>query len=876
MTAVLASIPAGTGTLPRYNYLSSWNGIDNTGGSDSGAAFASWMSTLSGSGVTGKVDCPVYIQILLDWTKMIQLPNNIHIEFTDSGKIITDGIGVPTFYGTHWQHARITNMNIEYIGDMGDLGTNFSGGSSFHTASGNVNDVTIKSDLIARFGNTFVSGSAVYPGPTNQCSIIRLTGDCRKVYFDGTTKIHTRDWSVVFSGATSVGGSNTSLASAWAQTTGIWYVTMSNDQIIQMLLTNGSTTTSNWSTTAVAPCTINATGVNPAYFIPCAVSLDAQWVPGLTGITSGTAQSIATIVAPTDVNFYDVELDGFCMGWVGTPWGGEFRNIVCNRYSDLMDSYGFNIGGDITLAPTWFAPPHMFYLKSLGITGIPACNVKYGNIDDKGTFIGPPARRDFSSGFTNGFKWEPAGGTSINGYRSMRPDGAFDCLSNGYSGGTAKGCYVDMYTYKQSYHPVTLTAVVGSGDTTATLTGNWPYKTQSYTITFSNRITRTVTLTNGATTISSFAALGTAATATIVVTVDPFSAGGANFAVRFPSASAVVGLDMDITVYDRSNPPGGHPILSDNGQGHTNVIMRSKETVQDYPPGATWQPGYIIAGAANEVDSTIIYNNCQSTQTGTGACFIQGAATLQNSVYRYRIVGWRQVVLTFTGSLSGATSGTLLSNFVPASGTYRVIFSDGSERAVTLAQGATTASWSGVVTAGVTANCNLVIASTRAALTQRVQIQGGSGAGALYNSYAEVNDVSNGILTIVESTGYARDRWVQRQRIESVSGATIASNLSVISNFAVEAAVFNPIVNFGTTGGLTGIELGYTGTPAAFQPAEPIATGSDSSVPTAAPISLAGNLTTTRNVLLTAVGGTFDGTGVGILTIAATRSYMAT
>lgn len=59
--------------------------------------------------------------------------------------------------------------------------------------------------------------------------------------------------------------------------------------------------------------------------------------------------------------------------------------------------------------------------------------------------------------------------------------------------------------------------------------------------------------------------------------------------------------------------------------------------------------------------------------------------------------------LSFTGALSAATSGTLSAAWALPSGAVSVTFSDGSVRAVTLTNGATTATWTGAVTAAANA-----------------------------------------------------------------------------------------------------------------------------------------------------------------------------
>lgn len=65
--------------------------------------------------------------------------------------------------------------------------------------------------------------------------------------------------------------------------------------------------------------------------------------------------------------------------------------------------------------------------------------------------------------------------------------------------------------------------------------------------------------------------------------------------------------------------------------------------------------------------------------------------------------------LTFTGSLSGgATSATLNANWASTTGPWTVTFSNGDVRAVTLTNGATTATWSGGLSSGATSSATYV------------------------------------------------------------------------------------------------------------------------------------------------------------------------
>lgn len=68
---------------------------------------------------------------------------------------------------------------------------------------------------------------------------------------------------------------------------------------------------------------------------------------------------------------------------------------------------------------------------------------------------------------------------------------------------------------------------------------------------------------------------------------------------------------------------------------------------------------------------------------------------------------------TFTGTLSGgATSGTLSTNWLQPTGSYQVVFSDNEVRTVTLTLNATTATWTGGLSGGVTATFTVNLISS--------------------------------------------------------------------------------------------------------------------------------------------------------------------
>jgi len=152
-----------------------------------------------------------------------------------------------------------------------------------------------------------------------------------------------------------------------------------------------------------------------------------------------------------------------------------------------------------------------------------------------------------------------------------------------------------------------------------------------------------------------------------------------------------------------------------NGTG-TNSFART--TVENmFGAGITdywFDVGGFIAGVASQ--SCAVYDSVFRHISGNfGALALFGIGNSTNASdmtasvidgLDYEING--SVALTFTGALiAGATSATLNAAFPFATGQYTVIFSDAETRAVTLTNGATTATWAGGLAGGVTANATI-------------------------------------------------------------------------------------------------------------------------------------------------------------------------
>lgn len=72
-------------------------------------------------------------------------------------------------------------------------------------------------------------------------------------------------------------------------------------------------------------------------------------------------------------------------------------------------------------------------------------------------------------------------------------------------------------------------------------------------------------------------------------------------------------------------------------------------------------------------------------------------------------VGDGSLLPAFTGALVAATSATLSSVFVGSTGTYNIVFSDGTVKSATLTNNSTAVSWSGAVTASAQASAYITI-----------------------------------------------------------------------------------------------------------------------------------------------------------------------
>jgi len=140
-------------------------------------------------------------------------------------------------------------------------------------------------------------------------------------------------------------------------------------------------------------------------------------------------------------------------------------------------------------------------------------------------------------------------------------------------------------------------------------------------------------------------------------------------------------------------------------------------------------------------------------------------------------------------------------------------------------------------------------------LKNRIIMDGGSGGTNSNMNVAELVDVTNG-HTATQYGGFKRERWAQKAIIPSAAGATITTALKIPANWSVVEVASGPKVSLGTTSGLTGYTVGWSGTPAGLG----TVTGATTSARLASGATVA-STGSDRTVVLTATGGNFDATG---------------
>jgi hypothetical protein len=360
--------------------------VSCTGLTDDSAGVAKAITAAANSAFTLVIDCPVTIKIGSDISRPIFIGNDTSIEFTGSGKFIVDNVMIPAFVIADSSNISLINWNVEYAASI----------------------PVVQMQTYDNAGQT----STGMPG--NAFNDIRLTqwlAANRDIVFSKADGAVMAQWS----GTTNM--------------TGVFYITGDVNNV-------------------------NFTGMNMyvaktaggSQFMPAAFSLAMNFKRGqsVTAKTPTTAQYRAV---PNNVNFTDVTLDGTYMGFVGEVQNGVFQNITSQRYGDLQDASGNNVGG----VNKWFAPPHLFYFtyNLAGDSKLYNSNITIEDVTDNGVRVGKArdlGGSDSISGYANSLKLGCVN-CSVNNYLSARPDGLMDILNvNGLTVSNVTGTYDSSFT----------------------------------------------------------------------------------------------------------------------------------------------------------------------------------------------------------------------------------------------------------------------------------------------------------------------------------------------------------------------------------------------------------------------------------------------
>lgn len=178
---IVTGISAGTtGTAPVGLVLSNQAGIDKTGLTDSYAGFVAAYATALAAGVQLIVDCKCWVSITTNDLRSIFLRTGTYITGTPNGVLILDNSFIPTFILHHATDCVFKDLNIRYIGTP-PWDTTIA---PYATLPAHFNDVVMKGDMAANFGNTFSgTGSCLFEGTISPQSIFLLKGACARIKF---------------------------------------------------------------------------------------------------------------------------------------------------------------------------------------------------------------------------------------------------------------------------------------------------------------------------------------------------------------------------------------------------------------------------------------------------------------------------------------------------------------------------------------------------------------------------------------------------------------------------------------------------------------------------------------------------------------------
>lgn len=317
-----------------------------------------------------KVDCPLFVHIGMDIAKPIFIDNGSTIQFSGNGLIIVDNVLVPAFVIANSLNINLLNWKIKYTGSM------------------------VVNENTGGYYDNSKWVPVTYRAPAAQMFYITLSNWLRQNRHISYAR-----------------GVNT-ISTGYLDPSAIFFLKGDTSNVV----------IKNMQLSA-------AVNAKPNKFIPIAFSLN----PGEENNQSFTAPAVfkkPILNVPHNIVFDGIKLDGYYFGWHGSGQNITIKNVTAERYSDLQDANGGNIGG----VGFWFPPPHLFYFNTPPTWDSSLLNNKFliSNIKDNGVRKGLARDKGKGapiSGHAVSLKIQ-ANNSLVENYTSLRPDGFMDVLSS--------------------------------------------------------------------------------------------------------------------------------------------------------------------------------------------------------------------------------------------------------------------------------------------------------------------------------------------------------------------------------------------------------------------------------------------------------------
>ncbi len=645
---------------------------------------------------------------------------------------------------------------------------------------------------------------------------------------DGTNGVIT--WSP----APTAGATSATLAVNWPYLTTQYWITLNTGQVLGMNFTAGSTTVSGFvDPISGASSAIVGTMVFASAPLNGATSGNISgWILGrgtFNVVFSNGDSRVVTVANGGVTTSFAALTSGNC------PSATQTLTLTTAATSGNVGGLGGPGSQGYILGFSYSAPPHAAYMGTNN-NAFPGAFVNYFDNLDLGVrvFNTPTSRSLENSGNCCSLKVEIGCNSVIDNWVSWRPDGGMDIQSKG---GTLGGTIRNSTVYWNSDTP----QLDFANNTGTTLPGG-------------------------------------------------SGAGIPIFGIRHPGDHPYFNYIMsNVAAYD-SNPS---PIAL----GFTIALIPPNQNLSvtgikiylnDW--GGSASPVFAAAGTNVQLEASIYFNSMSTTSTNIGNVY-GNSAYAQNCDIYIKYYGWRAVAITLASALTtGVTSlaaggssistaantvGAYPSGWPFATGVYKCFFYDNSYRYVTLTNGLSTMTWTGQGNVGGNwqAGSDTYSPQTTGITVQDLYNQnfGGykprlnlpiSSTGAFNNTRVRVDDYSNQYFQDAIDNVISEQYGNSQICIPLAGTTSFTTNLVIPGSFYLTLLGIGTCTALGTTGGLTGYTVGWSGSLAQYtctsvsRYAQPT-TFNSSTLATIANAATG----TTRTLIITAVGGTFDGTG---------------